>query len=366
MNTKLDTVAHNLREYLTFYHEILIPQNFYFEPLKNRNTSNQLLLISSPSRMGNHILISMLDNHPDIPRIPGEDGLLSFSFLQSNYDVQAFLQSLRSDCAFDFVTKLGSNGERNKWQEFKKCYEEKRTDMAYSGVKVGHAPNILDFEGVVLDINYDAFESYLRQHISKIQQTECFNQFMQIYLNALRLLDYKKRDVKYDSYLMFSGMRTQVKWVCETYEHVKVLCSLRSFDSYCISHVRSRYGDIDITQDLIQEAWEHWYHKVIDMIFLKLKYPEKIGLVIFEDLISKPSETHMAICHFLGVDYHPSMQTATIMGHPVRGNSWNSRKKSTEGQYYKPTQYLDQHLIPKKCHVIWENLTNGLIVNASV
>ena len=52
-------------DYLTFYHELRMPQNEFFSSKENRDDNTQMLMISSPSRMGNHLLISILDNHPE-------------------------------------------------------------------------------------------------------------------------------------------------------------------------------------------------------------------------------------------------------------------------------------------------------------
>ena len=46
-----------------FYHKCLIPKNKFFEKKYFKNDIKNLILISSPRRMGNHDLMSMLDSY---------------------------------------------------------------------------------------------------------------------------------------------------------------------------------------------------------------------------------------------------------------------------------------------------------------
>ena len=52
---------------------------------------------------------------------------------------------------------------------------------------------------------------------------------------------------------------------------VKIITSIRTFKSYAISHIKSRYKKLEFKADYIQEAWEHWYHKIIDYYYIKKK-----------------------------------------------------------------------------------------------
>ena len=80
-----------INDHITFYHECLIPKNKYFGKKNNNNNKKKnLILISSPSRMGNHALMSMLDSHPLLPRIAGEDSFLRHSFFKSSSDFNLF------------------------------------------------------------------------------------------------------------------------------------------------------------------------------------------------------------------------------------------------------------------------------------
>lgn len=359
----LRDVRERLRDYLTFYHEVLIPRNPFFDIGANRNSENSLLVITSPSRMGNHVILSALDGHPELPRVPGEDGFLAFSFAAANRDLHDLIASFRGPDVVDFMTHLGSNGHRDKWRAFKSSYEEGRADLDYSGVGVEEAPHVLDFEGIVFDVDYEAYVGHLEECAGALRSAETYTPILQCYLDALGLLLPDSNRSVYDSYLVFGGMRRQAEWLCETYEKVKILCSLRSFPSYCVSHVKAREGDVELTSDRVREAWEHWYHKVLDMLYLKLRYPEKVGIVTFEDLTRRPEAAHRGICRFLGVEYHESMATATINGIPVRGNSWQGRPEEDRGSFYQPRQTLDAERVPPEHAAIWPEV-NRLRVNA--
>ena len=356
-----------LKDYLTFYHELQIPHNSFFDLDTNQNVKENLLVVSSPSRMGNHLIMSVLDGHPNLPRIPGEDGFLSFVFQHANYDYHKFISSLRSGDNIDYITHLAANGEFDRWAAFKELYKGGKTLEKHAGIgslrykKSGQFRQVSefiaqDYEGLTFDIDYDAYLVFLRQHAGDIRNAENFNDVLSLYLQAIQLLDYDRKSGRYDTYIAASGMRTQLKWVCQTFKNVRILSSIRSFHSYAISHIRSRYGDCKLTDEFVTEAWEHWYHKVTDLLWLQKAYPEKIGLVLFEDLLEEPKQTHEAICNHLGIKYDPAMQQATIYGIPVKGNASKSRKNSSAGTFYKPKEFLDNDRIPDDYAVLWNYL----------
>ena len=156
-------------------------------------------------------------------------------------------------------------------------------------------------------------------------------------------------------------MRTQLKWLCETHPKARILMSVRSFASYAISQIKSRHGDVEPSPEMVQTAWEHWFHKVIDALYLAIHFPEQVGLVTFENLIGSPDETQRAICRFLEVDWAPELSQATIFGHPVKGNSWASRDATPEGAFYKPTRLLASEQVPLGAEPIWDQVLQSQI-----
>lgn len=362
--SRLDDVRGELRDFLNVYHELRIPANDYFDIGRNRFASPGLLCIASPSRMGNHLLMSALDSHPQLPRVPGEDGFLAFTFARANQDVHALLRALRGKDALEFITTIGSNGGRNKWREFKKAYRNKTRGLSCSGVKVSQYSSPIDFEDTLFDVDYEAYEQHIKEHLDVFRQSTEFNTAFAEYLTALALLDFGRRSEAYPLYLVYGGMRTQVQWLCETFSGVKVLCSLREFPSYAVSQIKARHGDVPLTPELVKTAREHWYHKVIDMLTLKLRYPGHIGLVTVRDMLERPEAARRALCRFLGVDVDPALEQATIFGHPVKGNSWRSRAGESAGLFYQSPERLPPESVPPEFDLIWEQL-NKITINAT-
>jgi len=345
------------KDYLTFYHELRVPQHEFFTSDYNIDESNRVLAISSPSRMGNHLILSMIDNHPEIPRIPGEDGFLLFSFNQANYDLHHFLYKLLEEKNIDYMMKLGTNLAYNKWLLFKNNFINNEIPDNHSGIDSLKAPAKIDYQGIIHDINYDAYKDIIRSKMEHLNKNQTFSYYFNVYLKALVKLDfdYKPNNHSYDSVICASGMRSQLRWLFDKYNNSKAIISLRPFGSYAISHIRSRYQTNDITDSLIKEAWEHWYHKIIDAFYLKVHYPENICLVSFEDMILKTETTAQAIAKFLNINFNKTMYEATIFGIKVRGNSSLKKDKSSEGKFYFSNEKLDENKIPIDYYHLWES-----------
>ncbi len=240
MKKKIEKFKQRNKDYLTFYHEILIPKHKYFSGEQNKEEKKEIIVISSPSRMGNHAILSTLDNHPDLPRIPGEDGFLYFTFKKANYDIHSFLNNLKSPKCLNFVMKL-SGGKKNKWHEFKKAYRSLKYPKKYSGVAVKKGPATMDFQKTLFNINYKEYRKRLSSKISQINQLKSMKELFLIYLNAIEGLDFKPNNSRFSGYIMFSGMRRQILWLCKYFKKVKIIASLRHFASYAPSHISSRY-----------------------------------------------------------------------------------------------------------------------------
>jgi hypothetical protein len=350
----LDNIKFLLKDYLTFYHEIRIPQHDFFIGSRNVESNSKILVISSPSRMGNHLLLSMIDNHPEIPRIPGEDGFLYFSFLQANYDIHRLLNYFKKNQDAEVIAQLATNFRGNKWRLFKEHYEKNEITGKYSGIVSPDNLAVMDYENTIFPINFDKYYETIDRGLKK--SNESFAEFFNIYCSALVHLDFSFEINKYsyDKMIAFSGMRSQCQWLLNNYKNVKIIVSIRPFESYVFSHVKSRYQKTRLTNALIQEAWEHWFHKTMDFIYLKLNYPRNVCLVSFDNLINNSVNTAKAISNFLEIDYHNNMSEATIFGIPVKGNSSESKKETNRGQYYSSNALqLENHLIPNDYEILW-------------
>ena len=345
-------------DHITFYHECLIPKNRYFSKKKNK-ISKPLVLISSPSRMGNHALMSMLDSHPSLPRIAGEDSFLRHSFFKSSNDFNLFKDSIRSKNNIDFIRNLSSfPGDIDKWEELQRAFDSKVQPALYAGVQ--YPTNrlvITDYQGTLIDVNHQAYLNYLEDNAKLIRQKDNYLEIFEIYLQALMLLDYKYNDKNVYKYMYAnSGLRRQTLWLCDVMPEIKIITSIRSFKSYAISHIKSRYKKLEFKKEYIQEAWEHWYHKIIDYFYIKSKFPKNIILLPFEDLVSKTNFVAMKISDFLEIEFDKSMLTATTFGIKTKGNSSVPKDDKELGKFYTPKEFLPSDLIPKRVEIIEEAL----------
>lgn len=347
-------IIEKYQDYLTFYHECRIPKHPFFDFEKNKNDKN-FLFVSSPSRMGNHLLMSMLDGHPELPLVPGEDGFHMFSFTKANYDIHQWMQVIRGENVAEGMMDIASNGGGSKWEQFAQLYESSNVEnVAYSGVGGHQHSAIVDFEGLTFKIEFEAYKKYLEDRKNKLNHATHYNEILSIYMEALRELTPKNELSQFDGCMVHGAMRTQLLWLCKTMPNVKILSSVRSFESYAISQIKSRHGDVKLTEEKLNNAWEHWFHKVVDMIYLRLHYPSQFGLVTFDDLVGKQGQTQKAVAHFLNISQDSTMDHATMMGLPVKGNSWKSRVDQKSGGFYQPQKILKSELAPEDARKIWD------------
>jgi len=213
-----------------------------------------------------------------LPAVPGEDGFHMFSFTQANYDIYDYMQRVRGEYPAANMMDIASNGGGSKWKQFQECYQTSEIqNVSYSGVGGHKHSAVVDFEGVLFEVNFNAYKDYLEKRGAQINTASGYNEVLMIYVKALAQLINSRQNSAYDGYLVHGAMRTQLLWLCETMPHVRILSSVRSFESYAISQVKSRHGDVEITDELLQEAWEHWFHKVVDMAYLSLHYPDQFS-----------------------------------------------------------------------------------------
>ncbi len=353
---KIEQFREMNKDYLTFYHEIRTPEHEFFSGEGNHDDATRILMLSSPSRMGNHLLLSMLDSHPQLPRIPGEDGFLSFSFYQANYDLHNYLAKIRAPDPVEYMKLLSTNLFFDKWRNMERCFREQTVPEGCSGVRVKDRPAEIDYQDTVVNVNYEEYSRVLAAGAAGLEK-KSFREYLNHYLKALLHLDPERADRggQLDGYISYSGMRGQVRWVLEHYSQARLITSLRAFDSYAVSHVKSRYKDADMTPELLQEAWEHWYHKVLDYFYLKSVFPDRVCLVSFDDLVSNTEAAARAICRFLDMDYDDGLLTPSIFGRPVKGNSAHAQDDGMRGRIYSGRRRLDENSIPRDYFPLWKS-----------
>ena len=153
----------------------------------NKDFKSNLLFISSPSRMGNHALLSMLDNHPQLPRIPGEDSFLGIVFL-STYDLHCFIKNIKSQNNSEFIRNLSSfPANTDKWFEFMKCYEQKLYPEVHAGIQYPTSELVItDYQDTLFHINYDDYRNTIDKNNKYISQSDNFKDIFLLYLEAFK------------------------------------------------------------------------------------------------------------------------------------------------------------------------------------
>ena len=127
----------------TLHHEIPWPAHPFFAPPRRPDTE-PWLIISGPSRMGNHLLLSLLDGHPQLPDSPGEDGFLSFGFQAALKDPDGFLDGLRRSGGA-FLRQFAANEKFDKWRTYADHARAGRIGASPSGVGTSEIPAVFDY-----------------------------------------------------------------------------------------------------------------------------------------------------------------------------------------------------------------------------
>jgi hypothetical protein len=351
-----------LVNHLTFYHECLIPKHPFFTGVSNYDDNAEFVVVSSPSRMGNHALMSILDSHPELPRVPGEDSFLRHSFYECSYNLNAYLQNLQGPQNSNYIRNLSSfPADTDKWAKLKVAYNTQKFPELHAGIQFPTNKLVVtDYQDVLVDINYDEYVRVLEEAKEQISATSSFSEVLIIYLSALSMLDPKGNNTKFLATYANSGLRRQCLWLCYNFPKVRILTSIRRFDSYAVSHIRSRYRVVEFKEEWITEAWEHWYHKIIDYFWIKANFPENIMLIPFEDISANTELVAREISKFLGINYHESMMTATVFGQPNKGNSSKRRDDIQKGRFYASSEFLPAALIPRSVYEIENALQYGM------
>ncbi len=108
----LESVRHSLRPSDTLAPHALelhrslpsFDDDRYWGPPSVRNAPlGRLLMLSGPSRDGNHRLQSMLDDHPQVPRVPREDSFLAAVSEDLRQSPDPPRRRLTASVGFDYI-----------------------------------------------------------------------------------------------------------------------------------------------------------------------------------------------------------------------------------------------------------------------
>jgi hypothetical protein len=346
-----------------FWESIELPDiPFFGNPVKS---DSKILFLSGPSRNGNHLLHSLLDSHPALPRLPGEDSVINFIFAKLMEDVEAGVEMLLSDRCAEFLVDLSMKGQGNKWLSLDKHVVagsgDKESSAVWSGMYRGQSRDnfTFDYQDTVVNVSYSSFWSELKGSLCGLDRPDRLIDQLDLYARALGHLDPDFKDrregLQYKSLLFGSGTRGQLDWMMKRSKEAKAIVPLRPFETYYFSFAKGFFNTTDVRGDLLKEAWEHWWHKAVDYLHLKLMYPEQVCLVRFDSLVQAPREAVTEICKFLEIPFHDFCLTPTVLGHPTKGNSSVRQDEKVRGSIYKTSssKKLDTVNIPEVYPDFW-------------
>ncbi len=307
----------------------------FWERNTNFDEIGNILFLSGPARNGNHLLMSLLDGHSKILSQPGEDFMLREFLSRVKEDEETAIKNLTGKNNIEYILKM-SGGKFNKWEKLHEYNLKNYKSNLWSGQQPENEGHVTDFQDITPKINYLSFRDYLYSKQKDIQSADNFFDFFSIYLKALQYLvgseNYKK--FKYPFIWIFSGLRRELFFLFERTNNVRCITPIRRFETFYHSYARSRFNTDQIEQDVLNELWEHWRHKTIDYLLLKKKYPEKIDLVTFENLIQNTHRTINSICKKLKIDIEEISTKPTTLGVFNKGNSSFAKTNKYKGKVF--------------------------------
>ena len=331
------------------YETVEFKRHYFNNKSKKFDKIGKILFISGPARNGNHILMSMLDGHPQIQCQPGEDFLLREFISRAKENEDKLVDKMKNLKNIKYIAEM-SGAYTNKWKKLYLAWKNKKKIKSWSGQQPLNKSHISDFQDFIPKINYTGYEKNLIKNLKNIKKSKTFLDFFKIYLESLGKLVPKKKNLTYKHIYIYSGLRRELFYLLEKTENIICICPIRRFESFYFSYAKSRFKTEKIKQKPLDELWEHWRHKTIDYLLLKQKYPKKIIFVKFEDLVNKNESTAKKICKELKIKFSKKLNQATILGKPVKGNSSFAKTDKFKGKFYKNPlrKKFPKDLLPKE------------------
>ena len=296
------------------YETVKFKTNYFINKSKKFNNIGKILFISGPARNGNHILISTLDGHPQIPYIPGEDVLLREFFSKAKDNEQKLLSKLRKLKNVDFITNM-SGRYFNKWLKIDNLKKSKKKIKIWSGLQKINKVSPVDYQEHLPNLNYKGYYQFLKKQLIKIKKSKDFLEFFLIYLQALKKLTQNKKKIKkikYEYIYANSGLRRELFYLLNRSKNIICIAPIRRFETFYFSYAKSRYKTDKIKKFVLNDLWQHWRHKTIDYLLLKKKYPKQVIIVKFEDLIKNHKNISKKLCKNLKIKYSNIMEKSTL------------------------------------------------------
>ena len=105
-------------------------------------------------------------------------------------------------------------------------------------------------------------------------------------------------------------------------------------------------------------------HKTIDYLILKKKFPKKVTLIKYEDLVNNTEQTIKKLNKKLKINFEKIQLTPTTLKKPNKGNSSFPKEDKYFGKIYKNSmeeKFKNQVNLPKEYFEIYDNLQENLI-----
>ena len=359
-----------------FYNEVKGYKPASYPKFKNKNfwkSSSKhkkefFLIISGPGRSGNHLLNSLIDGNKSFARVIGEDSFLINLLTQANKNEKNLIKKIKSG-SFSFYKKLSQFKQNfvlhNKWEKVYKTsilFSQKKTKQKKnlfnkwyyrpSGNQPGKSNYILDYRNFIPNLDYIGFKNYFLLNKKRFKKIENIFDFIFLYLDSLKvLMRSEKKNYIFKNILFNSGMRRESYFILKNHKKSILLCPVRRFDGMLLSFLKARHK-LEINQKLKKKEiflyWEFWKHKVIDYLILQKKFPKRVFIISYENLVNYPERSMRLIFKKLKVNFEKINRHTTIQDKLVSGNSaFNVKSHTKPGKVYK-NKFLNDFKIEDK------------------
>jgi len=286
-----------------FFHKKETPNlnTLFFNENKSKLKKIQkTLIVSGGSRNGNHLVWSLLDGNKNIPYLPGEDKFLGQIFWRNLRSKKKFLIELHKGKGA-FLRKL-SGLRSDKWI---RVFRGRSNTKIWAGLGGPNTMPLIEFPKSKNKIQYNIYKNYLDENF---KDNYNFFSIWDLYLRAHNLLlknKNKNKNLKYKFMYAESGLRRELLYLAKNQFNFICIVPVRKFESFYFSKVKSRFNHTKINPEYLKEAWEQWYHKTSDYLYLKKRYPKKFIIVPFEDLQNKHLRIFAVkkICKLLKINF---------------------------------------------------------------
>lgn len=300
---------------------------------------NRRLFISGGSRNGNHLIYSLLDGHPDLPALPGEDVTLTNLFWESLKDHSALRTKLRNPQEnASFLSNL-SGAYGNKWCNVHRYQDDDIQNIPWSGSTNQNFAARIEFQSTAMPVRYQEYIDKLNSLSAEISASSNIWDVFYWYLKAYSKLTEKPGsnvDKSFSSIYFSSGMRREMQLLASQ-KNSNFLCivPIREFNSFAKSKLSGLLSGVSCLQTALNECWEHWRHKTIDFLLLHNRFPGKFIIVKYEDVVQDPYKVMLGLCKALSIPWDPILLVPTQYMTPVIGNSSGRLSENYRGRVYK-------------------------------